>query len=555
MDQNRKRDWKNHEGRGPARLILALAAGMVLLGAGCAVGPDYVKPPAATPEAYKENADWKVAQPRDELPKGAWWEIYNDRQLNELVRQVDITNQNIATAEANFRQALALVRVARAAYFPTVIGGPSWSRFKRSENLGGGARGTTSGGASGTSGTSGVGGGFGGSGTTGPTLSDYLLSFDGTWEPDIWGKVRRSVESSKASAEASAATLEGVRLSAQALLAQSYFQLRALDEQKRLLDAIAQAFQTILDRTKNRYASGVASRNDIALAETQLKNTQAQAVDLGVQRAQLEHAIATLIGKPASVFSIPPAKVPLTIPAIPAGVPTELLERRPDIAAAERNMASANAQIGVALAAYYPNITLTATGGFEASTATQWFLWPSRFWSLGAAAAQTIFDGGLRSGQVAAARAAYDSTVAAYRQTVLTAFQEVEDNLAALRILEQEARVQDEAVKAARLSVTLSTNQYQAGTISTLDLLVVVTNARNNERTAVTILGNRLTASVLLIKALGGGWKASDLPSVESWSLPPAKSPPAAASPTTPEDAGAVSHPVAGEPTGEPSTK
>jgi NodT family efflux transporter outer membrane factor (OMF) lipoprotein len=247
------------------------------------------------------------------------------------------------------------------------------------------------------------------------------------------------------------------------------------------------------------------------------------------------------------------AKVALTIPAIPAGVPSELLERRPDIAAAERNMAAANAQIGVALAAYYPNITLSASGGFEASTAAKWFLWPSRFWSLGASAAQTILDVGSRSGQVAAARAAYDSTVAAYRQTVLTAFQEVEDNLAGLRILEEEAKVQDEAVKAARLSVTLSTNQYQAGTISTLDLLVVVTNARNNERTAVTILGNRLTASVLLIKALGGGWKESDLPSVDSWSLPPAKTPPAVWPPSQPE--GAANPPSAAGSPGEPSTR
>ena len=334
---------------------------------------------------------------------------------------------------------------------------------------------------------------------------------------DIWGKVRRSVESSKASAQSAAANLEGVRLSAQATLAQSYFQVRTLDELKRLLDDEAAAFKKILDRTKNRYASGVASRNDIALAETQYKNTQAQAIDLGVLRAQMEHAIATLIGKPASTFSIPATPLALKVPAIPAGVPSELLERRPDIAAAERNMAAANAQIGVALAAYYPTITLSATGGFEASTLAPWFTWPSRFWSLGAAAAETLFEGGLRGGQTASARAAYDSTVGTYRQTVLTGFQEVEDNLAALRILEQEAKAQDDAVKAARLSVTISTNQYMAGTISTLDLLVVVTKARNNERTAITIFGNRMNASALLVKALGGGWKASDLPSVEGW--------------------------------------
>lgn len=506
------------------RLILAVVAGVLLLFAGCSVGPDYHRPPAETPAAYKENAGWKVAQPRDELPRGKWWEVYNDPKLNALEDQVDISNQNIAAAEANFRQALALIRVARAAYFPKVTGGPSWSRFSRSANIGSSNRNLA--GASGTGVTS-------GSISTSPggTLSDYLLNFSASWELDIWGKVRRSVESSKASAQSAAANVEVARLSAQATLAQSYFQLRTLDEQKRLLDDEAAAFKQILDRTKNRYASGVASRNDIALAETQYKNTQAQAVDLGVQRAQLEHAIATLIGKPAATFSIPPAPLALKVPTIPAGLPSELLERRPDIAAAERNMAATNAQIGVALAAYYPTITLSATGGFEASTAAQWFTWPSRFWSLGAAAAETLFAGGLRGGQTASARAVYDSNVATYRQTVLTGFQEVEDNLAAQRILEQEAKVQEDAVKAARLSVSLSTNQYMAGTISTLDLLVVVTNARNNERTAITIFGNRMNASALLVKALGGGWKASDLPSVEGWKPEAPKKPQASERP------------------------
>ncbi len=497
-------------GAAPGCLVLALPALMWFLAAGCSVGPDYVRPPTAAPEAYKENAGWKQAQPRDELPRGKWWEIYQDPHLNALEEQVDISNQNIAQAEANFRQALALIRVSRAGYFPTLTGGPSWSRFRRSENLGSSNRNLA--GASGTGVSSGT-----ISTSPGATLEDYLLNFNAAWELDIWGKVRRSVESSKASAQASAANIEVARLSAQATLAQSYFQLRSLDEQKRLLDDVALDFQKILDRTKNRYASGVASRNDVALAETQLKNTQAQAIDLGVQRAQLEHAIATLLGKPASVFSIPKAPLNQSIPPIPAGVPSALLERRPDIAAAERTMAAANAQIGVAMAAYYPTITLSATTGFEAATTPLWFTWPSRFWSLGAAAAQTIFQGGALVAQTDAARAAYDATVAAYRQTVLTGFQEVEDNLAALRILENEKKVQDEAVKAAKLSVTLSTNQYQAGTISVLDLLVVVTNARNNERTAAVIQGNRLSASALLIKALGGGWQASDLPEVATW--------------------------------------
>jgi NodT family efflux transporter outer membrane factor (OMF) lipoprotein len=493
------------QGKVSGRRGIAATAGMLLFFAGCSVGPDYLRPPAETTPAYKENSGWKVAQPRDELPRGKWWEIYNDPQLNALEEQVDISNQNIVAAEANFRQALALIRVAQGGYFPTVTGGPSWSRFKRSENLGSSNKNLA--GASGT-------GPSAGSISTSPgaTLNDYLLNFSAAWELDIWGKVRRSVESSQATAQATAATLEGVRLSAQATLAQNYFLLRALDEQNRLLDDITLAFQKILDRTRNRYNSGIAGRNDVALAETQLKTTKAQAIDLGVQRAQLEHAIATLMGKPPATFAIPPAPVALKVPAIPAGVPSELLERRPDIAAAERNMAAANAQIGVAIAAYYPTVTLSATGGFEAATAPLWFTWPSRFWSLGAAAAQTIFQGGALIAQTDAARAAYDATVATYRQTVLTGFQEVEDNLAALRILEEEAKVQGEAVKAARLSVTLSTNQYQAGTISTLDLLVVVTNARSIERTAIAILGTRMSASTLLIKALGGGWKSSDLP-------------------------------------------
>ena len=493
------------KGRVSGRRGVAMGAGLLIFLAGCSVGPDYVRPSAETPPVYKENSGWKVAQPRDELPRGKWWEVYQDPKLNALEAQVDISNQNIAAAEANFRQALALIKVARAAFFPTVTGGPSWSRFKRSENIG--SSNTTLAGASGTGGgpTSGAIGNF-----PGATLSDYLLNFNAAWELDIWGKVRRSVESAKATAQAGAANIEVVRLSAQATLAQSYFLLRALDEQKRLFDATVTAYQKIYDMTKNRYAAGVASRADVAQAETQLKTTKAQAIDLGVQRAQLEHAIAILMGKPPATVTIAPAPVALKVPAIPIGVPSQLLERRPDIAAAERNMAAANAQIGVAIAAYYPTITLSAAGGFEASTAPLWFTWPSRFWSLGAAAAQTIFQGGALLAQTEAARAAYDSTVATYRQTVLTAFQEV-DNLSSLRILEQESKAQDEAVKASRQSVAVSTNQYKAGTIAYLDLMVVQAVAFNNERTAIVILGNRMSASALLVKALGGGWNASDL--------------------------------------------
>jgi len=317
------------------------------------------------------------------------------------------------------------------------------------------------------------------------------------------------VESQQASAQASQADLESMRLSAQAALAQSYFALRILDTQRQLLDATVLAYQKSLELTQNRYASGVASKADVVQADTQLKTAQAQAIDVGVQRAQLEHAIAALTGTPASVFSLPVAPLTTVPPAIPVGVPSELLERRPDIAAAERRVAAANAQIGVAEAAYYPTITLSASAGFVSTALSDLFSWPSRVWAVGAAIAETVFEGGLRRAQTNEARAAYDANVASYRQTVLTAFQGVEDNLAALRILQDEAQVQDEAVKAAQQSVALTTNQYKAGTLSYLDVVVTQTVALANERAAVDILGRRMTATVLLIEALGEGWNAS----------------------------------------------
>ena len=492
---------------GPGRLSPVMIAGMLLLLSGCTVGPNYVRPPTAAPEAFKETPGWKVAQPRDELSRGAWWEIYNDPKLNALEEQVDINNQNIAVAEAQFRQARALVQIARAAYFPTVTGGASWTRSQSSGTII-----SSSGGGSGTAGTSGMGAGKASPGP--PAISDFLLTSDLTWEPDLWGKVRRQVESSRASAQASAADLEGVRLSARATLAQSYFQLRTVDDLKRLLNDTAADYQKILVFTKNQYAQGVSSLGDVALAEAQLKSTQAQAIDLGVQRAQLEHAIALLIGKSPSVFAIPEARQTLKVPEVPFGVPSELLERRPDIAAAERNMAAANAQIGVALSAYYPTITLSASGGFETSSLAKWLTWPSRIWSLGAAASETLIDFGLRGAQTEAARAAYAASVATYRQTVLTGFQQVEDNLAALGILKSEGQVQDEAVQASRKSLAVSTNQYKAGILNRIALLVVETQTLANERTAITILGNRMSANVLLIEALGGGWESSDLPPV-----------------------------------------
>jgi len=471
-------------------LTRAAVVGALILFSGCTVGPDYVKPATVAPEAYKETSGWKVAEPRAEIARGAWWEIYDDPQLNTLEEQVNISNQNIAVAEAQFRQARALVQAARAGYFPTAAAGAAYTHSRGSANVGP-AR------------------------SPGETISDYLLSGTVSWEPDLWGRIRRAVESSRASAEASAADLEGIRLSAQAELAQDYFQLCALDAQKELLEQTVAAYESILALTKNRYARGVASRADVLQAETQLKSTQAQALDLGVQRAQLEHAVAVLVGKPPSVLAIPVTPLNQTPPPVPVAVPSELLERRPDIAAAERRVAAANAQIGVAVAAFYPTVTLSGLGGFQASHRADWLTWSSRFWALGATLSETVFDAGLRRAQTDQARAAYEATVASYRGTVLAGFQEVEDNLAALRILEEEAKVQDEAVQAAQQSVQVGTNQYKAGIISHLALLVVETIALNNERTAIDISGRRMTASVLLIKALGGGWQLSDLPSAD----------------------------------------
>ena len=346
-------------------------------------------------------------------------------------------------------------------------------------------------------------------------MTDYSFPLQASWELDLWGRIRRTVESQQASAEASQADLESTRLSAQVALAQSYFALRVLNAQRQLLDATVADYQKSLELTQNRYAGGVASRADVIQADTQLKTAQAQAIDIGVQRAQLEHAIATLTGTPPSDFSLSVAPFTTAPSAIPVRVPSELLERRPDIAAAERQVAAANAQIGVAVAAYFPTITLSGSAGFLSTSLSDLFSWPSRVWAVGAAIAETVFEGGLRRAQTNEARAAYDASVAAYRQVVLTAFQAVEDNLAALRILEEEAQVQDEAVKAAEQSVTLTTNQYKAGTVSYLNVIVTQTTALATQRTAVDILGRRMGATVLLIEALGGGWNASALDSAD----------------------------------------
>jgi NodT family efflux transporter outer membrane factor (OMF) lipoprotein len=470
--------------------FVLLSSMSLMLVAGC-VGPKYIRPKTEVPDKFKEMQGWKTAQPRDSVLRGAWWEIFNDPILDSLEKQVAVSNQTIAVAEAQYGQARAAVRAGRAGYFPTVGAQGSFTRGQESGTLL-----NTSGNAK-----------------AGPTSSIFLLSGDASWEPDFWGRVRRMVESNRAAAQASAADLETVRLSEQAALAQSYFQLRIQDAEIRILDSAVTAYQKFLDLTNLRYKSGVASQADILLAQTQLKTTAAQAIDAGVLRSQQEHAIAVLIGKLPSVFSIPEAPLVPGVPAVPLALPSELLERRPDVAGAERRVAAANAQIGVAEAAYFPNVTLGASGGFESGAFAQWFSLPSLVWSLGASAVGTLFDAGLRSAQVDEARAAYEATVGTYRQTVLTAFQEVEDNLAALRILEQETQVEDEAVTAARQSVTVTVNRYNQGIASALDVINTQTVELNNLKASVALLGNRISAALLLVKALGGGWDASLLPS------------------------------------------
>jgi NodT family efflux transporter outer membrane factor (OMF) lipoprotein len=464
-----------------AGVVVCAIAGLF----GCSVGPNYLRPPVETPSAYKEAQGWKQAEPRDEQPRGNWWEAFNDPQLNALVTEVAITNQTIKAAEARVREARALTQAARAAFFPIVTANASATR---SSSRGGTIVGGTV-------------------GSSGGVRNNYNVALDVNWEIDLWGRVRRTVEASEATGEASAADLESAKLSAQAQLAEDYFLLRVQDAQIRLLNDTVVAYERSLQLTRNQYAVGVVGRAAVAQAETQLKSTQAQAIDAAVQRAQLEHAIAILVGKAPAEFSIAAEVVPTEFPIIPVELPSELLERRPDIAAAERRAAAANAQIGVAESAFFPALTLSATGGFQSSLWSQLFTLPSRYWSLGPQLAQVIFDAGLRRAQTAQAIATYDENVANYRQTVLAGFQEVEDNLAALKILEQEAVVQDEAVKAARESLAIVLNQYRAGIANYLAVVVIQAAALNNERAALSILGRRLTASVALIKALGGGWE------------------------------------------------
>jgi NodT family efflux transporter outer membrane factor (OMF) lipoprotein len=483
----------------------ALFAGLLVM-CGCAVGPRYSRPSAPVPTDYKETPqNWKPAQPADQTLRGKWWEIYQDPELNALEDKINISNQSLKAAQAQFAQARAAVRFNRADYYPTITAGVSASRERFSGN-----RPLVQ--ATGVTGT-GV-----------ATTNDLIIPVDMSYEPDVWGRVRRTVEAARASAQASLADLESVSLSVHAELAVDYFSARELDSEAQLLDSTVASYVKQLELTENRYRGGVASQVDVAQAQTQLETARAQAIDVREQRTQFEHAIAVLIGEPASTFTLPVAVLTATPPVIPPGLPSELLERRPDVAANERLMAAANAQIGVAKAAYFPLFNLSPSAGFESTTITNWLSNPSAFAIVGASAVVTAFDAGRRRAASDQARAAYDQTVANYRQDVLTAYEEVEDNLAALRLLEDESNTQTLAVAASEHSLALSNNRYRGGVTTYLEVITAQTTALFNERTAVQISGRRMVDSVLLIKALGGGWNAASLSTVKMESRTPVPS-------------------------------
>ncbi len=466
-------------------VLLAIAAVQVT---GCTVGPRYQRPVAEVPPAYKEVGDWKPARPNDQNLGGNWWEMFQDFQLNALEAQVNVSNQNLKAAEAQYTQARALLRYQRADYFPTITGGASATRNRISNHRPASVV------------------------ANGITYNDFQIPFELSYQIDLWGRVRRTVESYREQAQASAADLAAVNLSMHAQLALDYFQARMLDAEEQLLNSTATQYEQALELIKTRFAGGIASDVEVQQAETQLETTRAQAIDVGVARAQYEHAVAVLIGKPPASFSLAPLPLTAPPPPIPVGLPSDLLERRPDIAAAERLMASANAQIGVAKAAYYPLLNLAAAGGFESGSITTLISGPSIFWSAGPSAVLTLFDVGRRRAASDQAVAAYDQAVANYRQTVLTGFQQVEDSIAALRILEHEAQVQDKAVTAAQKYLELAVTRYKGGVTSYLEVTTAQSAALSDEVTAVNILGRRMVDAVTLVQALGGGWDRSALP-------------------------------------------
>jgi NodT family efflux transporter outer membrane factor (OMF) lipoprotein len=490
-----------HRRSAPVRAWVALICGATALLSACAVGPNYHRPPAPTPQTYKEQGDWKPAAPREAASGTPWWSVYDDPTLDQLEKQIDVSNQTLKASEAAWREAVAVVSQARASLLPTI--GVAATAQRSHEPSGGGVTGTTTT-NSGTTITTGA-------APSSHPVNQFELLGTASWDIDIWGKIRRTIESDVANAQATEAELAAARLSAQATLATDYVELRVADEQRTLLEQTVDAYKRSLDITENQYKVGVAAKTDVITAQTQLEGAQSQLINVGVTRATLEHAIAVLIGKPPAEFSLPPAKLGEAIPVVPTGVPSTLLERRPDVAQAERTMASMNAQIGVAIAAYFPDLTLTGTYGWANTVLPGLLKAPNNLWSFGGSVTDTLIDFGARAAQVRQARAAYDEAVANYRQTVLSAFQQVEDELATLRILEQQYQVQDQATKSAYLAAELTLNQYKAGTVAYTSVVTEQTIALGDAETLLTLRQTRLTASVALIQALGGGWDAATL--------------------------------------------
>ena len=492
--------------------VAALCASFLLHG--CDVGPKYNKPTTQAPASFKEVTPedlktmdgWKVAQPQDSSLHGKWWEIFQDTELNGLEEQVNISNQNVAASFASFMAARALVREARSQYFPTVTVGPSITNNHQPSS------------------SSAANANF-----SGTSFTNYSLPFDATWTPDLFGRVRNTVRADVANAQASAADLENTRLTAQAELAVDYFQLRGSDALKQLLDSTVDAYEKSLELTKALYETGIDSDEAVAQAETQLDATRAADTNVGILRSQYEHAIAMLVGQPAPTFAIKIEPLKTPPPAIPFGVPSQLLERRPDVAANERLMAQSNALIGVARAAYFPTLTLGGSFGFQSTDITKWLTWPSRLWSVGPTVSETIYDGGLRRATVEQNRALYDQAVANYRQTVLTAFQQVEDNLSSLRVLSLEIKQQEEAVTAAQRGLTLATDRYRLGIDPYLNVITAQTALLSNQQIALNLRIQQIVSSVQLVEDLGGGWDSSTLPTskqVISRETPPSITPP-----------------------------
>jgi NodT family efflux transporter outer membrane factor (OMF) lipoprotein len=471
------------------------AAAMAALLASCMVGPKYTRPSTPTapayseqpPVSYQESQGWKTAQPGDQALRGNWWELYGDTQLNTLEEQVGPANQTLKISEANFREARAAIKFNRSFQYPTVDAQPSITRDRVSANVP-------------TGGTPGLG------------YGNFTIPIGVSYDADLWGRIRRTVEQARGQFQAAVADLENVKLELQTELAVDYFELRSADAQKQILGDTVTSYKRALDLTQNRYAGGVASKTEVAQAKTQLNQTEAQLIDVDVARAQFEHAIAVLTGRVPEGFTLPAMPLKETPPVIPVGMPARLLERRPDIASAERQMAAANEQIGIARSAFFPDLVLAGTGGLNAGSLVNLFTWPSRYWAVGPQMLQTLFDAGRRRSQVETAQAGYDATIARYRQTALTAFAEVEDNLAALRILEQESAKQAEATQAAEMSLQLSLNRYKGGLVTYLEVITAQSISLSNARTEVDLRRRRMDASVQLIKALGGGWDTSKLP-------------------------------------------